>query len=170
MTWSSGGYLKSQVSSQFTCYSLYCLWPVYPSVSLSDLSVCLSSGLQGKPSSWAVLSQDRQTKVLLSIGPELYILDNTSCTAVVRQLGRQTSRPSQRDRPVSNNTCLFVFSVLQVSVHRLAALSTCLCLLAINILRSSLTMDTCGQAPLNSRWAAPLSNQLFEPNWGGVSH
>ncbi|KAG7231903.1 hypothetical protein INR49_010108 [Caranx melampygus] len=39
-------------------------------------------GLQGKPSSWLVLTQDRQTKVLLSNGPELYILDNTSCTAV----------------------------------------------------------------------------------------
>ncbi|XP_024121224.1 vacuolar protein sorting-associated protein 16 homolog isoform X1 [Oryzias melastigma] len=39
-------------------------------------------GLQGKPASWVVLTQDRQTKVLLSIGPELYILDNTSCTAV----------------------------------------------------------------------------------------
>ncbi|XP_023805330.1 vacuolar protein sorting-associated protein 16 homolog isoform X1 [Oryzias latipes] len=39
-------------------------------------------GLQGRPASWVVLTQDRQTKVLLSIGPELYILDNTSCTAV----------------------------------------------------------------------------------------
>ncbi|KAM9327919.1 vacuolar protein sorting-associated protein 16 homolog [Pholidichthys leucotaenia] len=39
-------------------------------------------GLQGKPSCWVVLSQDRQTKVLLSTGPELFILDNTSCTAV----------------------------------------------------------------------------------------
>uniref|UniRef100_A0A7N8XYH1 Vacuolar protein sorting-associated protein 16 homolog n=1 Tax=Mastacembelus armatus TaxID=205130 RepID=A0A7N8XYH1_9TELE len=39
-------------------------------------------GLQGKPSCWVVLTQDRQTKVLLSNGPELYILDNTSCTAV----------------------------------------------------------------------------------------
>uniref|UniRef100_A0A3B4TJL1 Vacuolar protein sorting-associated protein 16 homolog n=1 Tax=Seriola dumerili TaxID=41447 RepID=A0A3B4TJL1_SERDU len=39
-------------------------------------------GLQGKPSCWVVLTQDRQTKVLLSNGPELYILDSTSCTAV----------------------------------------------------------------------------------------
>uniref|UniRef100_A0A4W6G375 Vacuolar protein sorting-associated protein 16 homolog n=1 Tax=Lates calcarifer TaxID=8187 RepID=A0A4W6G375_LATCA len=39
-------------------------------------------GLQGKPSCWVVLTQDRQTKVLLSNGPELFILDNTSCTAV----------------------------------------------------------------------------------------
>ncbi|KAK5607500.1 Vacuolar protein sorting-associated protein 16 [Crenichthys baileyi] len=39
-------------------------------------------GLQGKPSCWVVLTQDRQTKVLVSCGPELYVLDNTSCTAV----------------------------------------------------------------------------------------
>ncbi|XP_068612430.1 vacuolar protein sorting-associated protein 16 homolog [Brachionichthys hirsutus] len=39
-------------------------------------------GLQGTPSCWAVLTQDRQTKVLLSYGSELYILDNTSCTVV----------------------------------------------------------------------------------------
>ncbi|KAM4559885.1 vacuolar protein sorting-associated protein 16 homolog isoform 2-T2 [Odontesthes bonariensis] len=39
-------------------------------------------GLQGKPTCWAVLTQDRQTKVLLSNGPELFVLDNTSCTAV----------------------------------------------------------------------------------------
>uniref|UniRef100_A0A1A8H968 Vacuolar protein sorting-associated protein 16 homolog n=2 Tax=Nothobranchius korthausae TaxID=1143690 RepID=A0A1A8H968_9TELE len=39
-------------------------------------------GLQGKPSCWVVLTQDRQTKVLLSTGPELFVLDNTSCTAV----------------------------------------------------------------------------------------
>lgn len=39
-------------------------------------------GLQGAPCCWAVLTQDRQTKVLLSTGPDLYILDNTSCTAV----------------------------------------------------------------------------------------
>ncbi|XP_056226167.1 vacuolar protein sorting-associated protein 16 homolog isoform X2 [Seriola aureovittata] len=39
-------------------------------------------GLHGKPSCWVVLTQDRQTKVLLSNGPELYILDSTSCTAV----------------------------------------------------------------------------------------
>uniref|UniRef100_A0A3Q3FK84 Vacuolar protein sorting-associated protein 16 homolog n=1 Tax=Labrus bergylta TaxID=56723 RepID=A0A3Q3FK84_9LABR len=46
-------------------------------------------GLQGKPSSWVVLSQDRQTKVLLSIGPELFILDNTACTAVPLGLSPQ---------------------------------------------------------------------------------
>ncbi|XP_038835641.1 vacuolar protein sorting-associated protein 16 homolog isoform X3 [Salvelinus namaycush] len=39
-------------------------------------------GLQGAPSCWAVLTQDRQTKVLLANGADLYILDNTSCTPV----------------------------------------------------------------------------------------
>uniref|UniRef100_A0A1A7XRE5 Vacuolar protein sorting-associated protein 16 homolog n=1 Tax=Iconisemion striatum TaxID=60296 RepID=A0A1A7XRE5_9TELE len=39
-------------------------------------------GLQGMPSCWDVLTQDRQAKVLLSIGPELFVLDNTCCTAV----------------------------------------------------------------------------------------
>uniref|UniRef100_A0AAV2MHR4 Vacuolar protein sorting-associated protein 16 homolog n=1 Tax=Knipowitschia caucasica TaxID=637954 RepID=A0AAV2MHR4_KNICA len=39
-------------------------------------------GLQGPPSCWCVLTQDRQTKVLLSNGSELNVLDNTSCIAV----------------------------------------------------------------------------------------
>ncbi|CAB1327603.1 unnamed protein product [Coregonus sp. 'balchen'] len=39
-------------------------------------------GLQVAPSCWAVLTQDRQTKVLLANGADLYILDNTSCTPV----------------------------------------------------------------------------------------
>uniref|UniRef100_A0A3B5MDZ8 Vacuolar protein sorting-associated protein 16 homolog n=1 Tax=Xiphophorus couchianus TaxID=32473 RepID=A0A3B5MDZ8_9TELE len=47
-------------------------------------------GLQGQPSCWAVLTQDRQTKVLVSSGPELYVLDNTSCTAVVGSLSQSS--------------------------------------------------------------------------------
>ncbi|XP_077466084.1 vacuolar protein sorting-associated protein 16 homolog [Stigmatopora argus] len=39
-------------------------------------------GLQAAPSCWVVLTQDRQTKVLLATGTELYILDNTSCISV----------------------------------------------------------------------------------------
>ncbi|XP_030637560.1 vacuolar protein sorting-associated protein 16 homolog isoform X1 [Chanos chanos] len=39
-------------------------------------------GLQGLPSCWAVLTQDRQSKVLLASGADLFILDNTVCTAV----------------------------------------------------------------------------------------
>ncbi|KAG9349381.1 hypothetical protein JZ751_027824, partial [Albula glossodonta] len=39
-------------------------------------------GLQGAPTCWAVLTQDRQSKVLLASGAELYILDNTACILV----------------------------------------------------------------------------------------
>ncbi|NWX10597.1 VPS16 protein, partial [Caloenas nicobarica] len=40
-------------------------------------------GLQKPPSCWAVLSQDRVTIVLLAVGQDLYLLDNTSCSVVV---------------------------------------------------------------------------------------
>ncbi|NWW86486.1 VPS16 protein, partial [Rhynochetos jubatus] len=40
-------------------------------------------GLQKLPSCWAVLSQDRVTIVLLAVGQDLYLLDNTSCSVVV---------------------------------------------------------------------------------------
>uniref|UniRef100_A0A674K9T1 Vacuolar protein sorting-associated protein 16 homolog n=1 Tax=Terrapene triunguis TaxID=2587831 RepID=A0A674K9T1_9SAUR len=39
-------------------------------------------GLQKLPSCWAVLSQDRVTIILLAIGQDLYLLDNTSCSVV----------------------------------------------------------------------------------------
>ncbi|NXM24828.1 VPS16 protein, partial [Oxyruncus cristatus] len=42
-------------------------------------------GLQQPPGCWAVLSQDRVTVVLLAVGPELFLLDNTSCSSVVRE-------------------------------------------------------------------------------------
>ncbi|NXL96531.1 VPS16 protein, partial [Tyrannus savana] len=42
-------------------------------------------GLQQPPACWAVLSQDRVTVVLLAVGPELFLLDNTSCSSVVRE-------------------------------------------------------------------------------------
>ncbi|NWI53915.1 VPS16 protein, partial [Calyptomena viridis] len=44
-------------------------------------------GLQQPPGCWAVLSQDRVTVVLLAVGPELFLLDNTSCSSVVRGCG-----------------------------------------------------------------------------------
>lgn len=56
-----------------------------PVSSFVSLSIRLSSGLLGKPLCWAVLVQDRQIKVLLSSGPEMYILDDTSCCEVVRR-------------------------------------------------------------------------------------
>ncbi|NXT33386.1 VPS16 protein, partial [Pelecanoides urinatrix] len=42
-------------------------------------------GLQKPPSCWAVLSQDRVTIVLLAVGQDLYLLDNTSCSLVVSE-------------------------------------------------------------------------------------
>ncbi|NWU48490.1 VPS16 protein, partial [Dromas ardeola] len=45
-------------------------------------------GLQKPPSCWAVLSQDRVTIVLLAVGQDLYLLDNTSCSVVVSELRR----------------------------------------------------------------------------------
>ncbi|KAF4791254.1 vacuolar sorting-associated protein 16-like protein [Turdus rufiventris] len=39
-------------------------------------------GLQKPPPCWAVLSQDRVTVVLLAMGQELFLLDNTSCSVV----------------------------------------------------------------------------------------
>lgn len=59
-----------------------------------------------------------------------------------------------------------VFSVLHGSVPRLAASSTYLCPSAINIWLFSLTLDTCSQPPLISRWAAWVSNQLFSRTEG----
>ncbi|NXH60479.1 VPS16 protein, partial [Rhabdornis inornatus] len=44
-------------------------------------------GLQKPPPCWAVLSQDRVTVVLLAVGQELFLLDNTSCSVVVREFG-----------------------------------------------------------------------------------
>lgn len=66
--------------SSFSLNGLSILLSLGPSV----YPFCLSPGLQGKPLCWAVLVQDRQIKVLLSSGPELYILDDTSCSEVVR--------------------------------------------------------------------------------------
>ncbi|NXI30897.1 VPS16 protein, partial [Sterrhoptilus dennistouni] len=43
-------------------------------------------GLQKPPPCWAVLSQDRVTVVLLAVGQELFLLDNTSCSVVVSVL------------------------------------------------------------------------------------
>ncbi|XP_053493194.1 vacuolar protein sorting-associated protein 16 homolog [Ictalurus furcatus] len=39
-------------------------------------------GLQGVPSCWAVLMQDRQSKLLVASGADLFILDYGTCTAV----------------------------------------------------------------------------------------
>ncbi|KFP76710.1 Vacuolar protein sorting-associated protein 16, partial [Acanthisitta chloris] len=39
-------------------------------------------GLQKAPPCWAVLCQDRVTMVLLAVGQDLFLLDNTSCSVV----------------------------------------------------------------------------------------
>ncbi|KTF91844.1 hypothetical protein cypCar_00035990 [Cyprinus carpio] len=57
-------------------------------------------GLQGAPSCWAVLTQDRQSKVLVASGPHLFILDNTACTPVVKTTHKD-----------SNCTDIQIFSV-----------------------------------------------------------
>ncbi|XP_076968454.1 vacuolar protein sorting-associated protein 16 homolog isoform X3 [Tamandua tetradactyla] len=39
-------------------------------------------GLQSMPSCWTTLCQDRVTHILLAVGPDLYLLDHASCSAV----------------------------------------------------------------------------------------
>ncbi|XP_076871793.1 vacuolar protein sorting-associated protein 16 homolog isoform X2 [Brachyhypopomus gauderio] len=46
------------------------------------LCCCSTPGLTGAPSCWAVITQDRQSKVLVANGADLFILDNAVCTPV----------------------------------------------------------------------------------------
>ncbi|XP_049507019.1 vacuolar protein sorting-associated protein 16 homolog isoform X1 [Panthera uncia] len=39
-------------------------------------------GLQGAPSCWTALCQDRVAHILLAVGPDLYLLDQSACSAV----------------------------------------------------------------------------------------
>uniref|UniRef100_A0A8D0L0Z3 Vacuolar protein sorting-associated protein 16 homolog n=1 Tax=Strix occidentalis caurina TaxID=311401 RepID=A0A8D0L0Z3_STROC len=67
-------------------------------------------GLQKPPSCWAVLSQDRVTIVLLAVGQELYLLDNTSCS-VVTPPGMSPSAGAYLCMAVSfNYRCLALFT------------------------------------------------------------
>ncbi|KFQ73920.1 Vacuolar protein sorting-associated protein 16, partial [Phaethon lepturus] len=67
-------------------------------------------GLQKPPSCWAVLSQDRVTIVLLAIGQDLYLLDNTSCS-VVTPPGMSPSAGAYLQMAVSfNYRCLALFT------------------------------------------------------------
>ncbi|XP_074759768.1 vacuolar protein sorting-associated protein 16 homolog isoform X2 [Athene noctua] len=67
-------------------------------------------GLQKPPSCWAVLSQDRVTIVLLAVGQELYLLDNTSCS-VVTPPGMSPSAGAYLHMAVSfNYRCLALFT------------------------------------------------------------
>ncbi|CAN0099865.1 unnamed protein product [Bubo scandiacus] len=68
-------------------------------------------GLQKPPSCWAVLSQDRVTIVLLAVGQELYLLDNTSCSVVVTPPGMSPSAGAYLRMAVSfNYRCLALFT------------------------------------------------------------
>ncbi|NWI25854.1 VPS16 protein, partial [Sula dactylatra] len=53
-------------------------------------------GLQKPPSCWAVLSQDRVTIILLAVGHDLYLLDNTSCSVVVSELRQVSLLPQEK--------------------------------------------------------------------------
>ncbi|NXM84597.1 VPS16 protein, partial [Oenanthe oenanthe] len=53
-------------------------------------------GLQKPPACWAVLSQDRVTVVLLAVGQELFLLDNTSCSVLVRGFGMPSPLPQEK--------------------------------------------------------------------------
>ncbi|KAK2511401.1 Vps16 [Columba guinea] len=67
-------------------------------------------GLQKPPSCWAVLSQDRVTIVLLAVGQDLYLLDNTSCS-VVTPPGLSPSAGAYLQLAVSfNHRCLALFT------------------------------------------------------------
>uniref|UniRef100_A0A8B9TFR8 Vacuolar protein sorting-associated protein 16 homolog n=1 Tax=Anas platyrhynchos TaxID=8839 RepID=A0A8B9TFR8_ANAPL len=67
-------------------------------------------GLQKPPSCWAVLSQDRVTIVLLAVGQDLYLLDNTSCS-VVTPPGMSPSAGAYLQMAVSfNYRCLALFT------------------------------------------------------------
>ncbi|PKK17528.1 hypothetical protein A306_00014557, partial [Columba livia] len=67
-------------------------------------------GLQKPPSCWAVLSQDRVTMVLLAVGQDLYLLDNTSCS-VVTPPGLSPSAGAYLQLAVSfNHRCLALFT------------------------------------------------------------
>ncbi|KAH0615723.1 hypothetical protein JD844_026076 [Phrynosoma platyrhinos] len=50
-------------------------------------------GLQKPPSCWTVLCQDRVTIILLAVGQDLYLLDNTTCSLVVREWMRGAYEP-----------------------------------------------------------------------------
>ncbi|NXF94371.1 VPS16 protein, partial [Eubucco bourcierii] len=63
-------------------------------------------GLQKPPSCWAVLSQDRVTIVLLAVGQDLYLLDNTSCS-VVLLLHTMPLPPSPSSLPPQEKLCEF---------------------------------------------------------------
>ncbi|XP_050751537.1 vacuolar protein sorting-associated protein 16 homolog isoform X2 [Gymnogyps californianus] len=84
-------------------------------------------GLQKPPSCWAVLSQDRVTIVLLAVGQDLYLLDNTSCS-VVTPPGMSPSAGAYLQMAVSfNYRCLALFTDTGYIWMGLATLKEKLC-------------------------------------------
>ncbi|KAM6132372.1 vacuolar protein sorting-associated protein 16 homolog [Pterocles gutturalis] len=84
-------------------------------------------GLQKPPSCWAVLSQDRVTIVLLAVGQDLYLLDNTSCS-VVTPPGMSPSAGAYLQMAVSfNYRCLALFTDTGYLWMGLATLKEKLC-------------------------------------------
>lgn len=61
------------------------LLPAAPRSAWLRALTLVPAGLQKPPSCWAVLTQDRVTIVLLAVGQDLYLLDNTSCSVVVSE-------------------------------------------------------------------------------------
>ncbi|XP_075564965.1 vacuolar protein sorting-associated protein 16 homolog isoform X2 [Pelecanus crispus] len=84
-------------------------------------------GLQKPPSCWAVLSQDRVTIILLAVGQDLYLLDNTSCS-VVTPPGMSPSAGAYLQMAVSfNYRCLALFTDTGYIWMGLATLKEKLC-------------------------------------------
>ncbi|KFP03155.1 Vacuolar protein sorting-associated protein 16, partial [Calypte anna] len=84
-------------------------------------------GLQKPPSCWAVLSQDRVTIVLLAVGQDLYLLDNTSCSLVTPP-GMSPSAGAYLQMAVSfNHRCLALFTDTGYIWMGLATLKEKLC-------------------------------------------
>uniref|UniRef100_A0A803XUY8 Vacuolar protein sorting-associated protein 16 homolog n=1 Tax=Meleagris gallopavo TaxID=9103 RepID=A0A803XUY8_MELGA len=84
-------------------------------------------GLQKPPSCWAVLTQDRVTIVLLAVGQDLYLLDNTSCS-VVTPPGMSPSAGAYLQMAVSfNYRCLALFTDTGYIWMGLATLKDKLC-------------------------------------------
>ncbi|KAM6346728.1 vacuolar protein sorting-associated protein 16 homolog isoform 3-T3 [Podargus strigoides] len=84
-------------------------------------------GLQKPPSCWAVLSQDRVTIILLAVGQDLFLLDNTSCS-VVTPPGMSPSAGTYLQMAVSfNYRCLALFTDTGYIWMGLATLKEKLC-------------------------------------------
>ncbi|XP_062491531.1 vacuolar protein sorting-associated protein 16 homolog, partial [Pezoporus occidentalis] len=84
-------------------------------------------GLQKPPSCWAVLAQDRVTIVLLALGQDLYLLDNTSCS-VVTPPGMSPSAGAYLHMAVSfNHRCLALLTDTGYIWMGLASLKEKLC-------------------------------------------